>query len=209
MSHSAVISGTSLLVFGGRDDDNNKLNDLWELSISSGVWTEIKPNNPETMPLPRAGHKCCIFEDMMFMFGGIYEITKELNDVWAFSLKSKKWILIFDEPNSPMKLGTGGILGSAGGANSPDNSPFRINSQVKKGASGGKSPTGKSPIGRNSTMKSNKKSPAKNLKLKTHGGHSPSRNKGVNIALGLNLTTPTSVSMQNSFIIKNSDSSFD
>jgi hypothetical protein len=30
-------------VFGGRDDDNNKLNDLWKFDIQTGQWEEVKP----------------------------------------------------------------------------------------------------------------------------------------------------------------------
>lgn len=101
VGHSTVVHGATLIVFGGRDEDNNKLNDMWELNISAGSWTEIKPSTDDPLPLPRSGHKTCVFENMMFLFGGIFEITKELNDVWAFNLNSKKWILIFDEPNSP------------------------------------------------------------------------------------------------------------
>jgi Galactose oxidase, central domain len=37
------------------------------------------------------------------VFGGIYEITKELNDLHMFDLKKKKWVTVFEESNSPVK----------------------------------------------------------------------------------------------------------
>jgi len=40
----------------------------------------------------------------MFIFGGIFEVTKELNDVQAFSLKTKEWTSIYEDEQSPQKL---------------------------------------------------------------------------------------------------------
>lgn len=33
--HSGVVFGDSIYIFGGKDDDNYKLNDLWEFNINS------------------------------------------------------------------------------------------------------------------------------------------------------------------------------
>lgn len=40
-SHSGVIYQNKLHIFGGQDDDNNKLNDFWELDLASGTYKEI------------------------------------------------------------------------------------------------------------------------------------------------------------------------
>jgi len=40
--HSSCIFENNMYVFGGKDDDNNKLNDLWKLDLTTLVWTEIK-----------------------------------------------------------------------------------------------------------------------------------------------------------------------
>lgn len=43
----------------------------------------------------------------MVVFGGLYELTKELNDLFVFDLKTWKWTKIFDEndyPGSPTRL---------------------------------------------------------------------------------------------------------
>lgn len=42
-SHSAVVYKDGMYVFGGRDDDNNKYNDLWRLDLTTYEWKEIKP----------------------------------------------------------------------------------------------------------------------------------------------------------------------
>ena len=33
--HSAIIYGDAMVVFGGKDDENNKLNDLWVFSMAT------------------------------------------------------------------------------------------------------------------------------------------------------------------------------
>jgi hypothetical protein len=45
----------------------------------------------------------------MIIFGGIFEVTKELNDMHLFDMRSKKWIQFFEETSSP--------LGKKGGFN--------------------------------------------------------------------------------------------
>jgi len=39
----------------------------------------------------------------MIVFGGIHEVTRELNDMCAFDLKQRRWIQFFEEMNSPVK----------------------------------------------------------------------------------------------------------
>ena len=46
----------------------------------------------------------------MTLFGGIYEITKELNDFHLFDFKRNKWITIFEETYSPKKGGPNDLL---------------------------------------------------------------------------------------------------
>ena len=92
-------------VFGGRDEDNNKLNDLWRFDIAANVWQEVRPVDG-IYPLERSGHCCDVYEGQyMVVFGGIYEITKELNDLHMFDFAKRKWVTVFEESNSPIKGG--------------------------------------------------------------------------------------------------------
>jgi N-acetylneuraminic acid mutarotase len=36
--HTAIVYGDSMIVFGGKDEDNNKLNDLWEFNLNTYKW---------------------------------------------------------------------------------------------------------------------------------------------------------------------------
>ena len=60
-----------MYVFGGQDDDNNKLDDLWSFD--------------------RSGHSSVVYGSKMYIFGGIFELTKELNDLTAFDFTTGKF----------------------------------------------------------------------------------------------------------------------
>lgn len=80
-SHSAVSNGTSLFVFGGQDDENNKLGDLWEFNLTTKQWAQIGKSLPDHA---RSGHTAVAFGNKMYVFGGILEVTKELNDLLVY-----------------------------------------------------------------------------------------------------------------------------
>ena len=40
--HSAVIYNNQIFIFGGNDKNNEKLNDLWSLNLSNGIWKKIE-----------------------------------------------------------------------------------------------------------------------------------------------------------------------
>lgn len=39
----------------------------------------------------------------MIVYGGIFEVCKELNDMHILDLESEKWLCVFEELNSPKK----------------------------------------------------------------------------------------------------------
>lgn len=51
---------------------------MWELDLSTMTWVHL--NLPET-PEPRSGHTSVEFGGKAYVFGGIHEITKELNEL--------------------------------------------------------------------------------------------------------------------------------
>ena len=40
--HSAIYFSNSMWIFGGTDDETNKLNDLWEYNISENTWSQVE-----------------------------------------------------------------------------------------------------------------------------------------------------------------------
>jgi len=61
--------------------------------------------------MERSGHSCEIYDNYMIVFGGIFEITKELNDVHLFDFKKSRWITLFEETSSPRKVFNDGYSG--------------------------------------------------------------------------------------------------
>jgi hypothetical protein len=47
--------------------------------------------------MPRSGHSACLYKDMMLVFGGMFEVTKELDDMHLFDFRNKRWITFFEE----------------------------------------------------------------------------------------------------------------
>ena len=90
-AHSGVAHGNSIFVFGGQDEDNNKLADLWEFNVTTKQWANITfANGTNLTDIARSGHAAVTFGAKMFVFGGIYEVTKELNDLLVYDFKTQK-----------------------------------------------------------------------------------------------------------------------
>ena len=82
--HSASYHDECMYIFGGKDDDNMKLNDFWKLDLVQRKWTciETAGNTPQA----RSGHSAIVYEGKIFLFGGIFEVTKELNDCHLYDI---------------------------------------------------------------------------------------------------------------------------
>lgn len=84
--------------FGGTDDDNDKLGDLWCFDKADGSCSEITMPEGEVCPVPRSGHTAVAAGNYMLVFGGILELTKELNDLSIFSFETRKWVKAIEDP---------------------------------------------------------------------------------------------------------------
>lgn len=210
-SHSTVGFGTSIFIFGGQDEDTNKLKDLWEFNTTTKQWSKIAYQSTSSTELARSGHAAVSFGSKMFIFGGIFEVTKELNDLIVYDFKTQKISVLDHNGSSSDNINSNSQL---------DESVSKINhnetggSTMKRGKTVtspsrkvGQSPSRKSALGgaHGSPASSPHRSPTKkggNMGTTISGANGPSgEEKG--------LSSPTSISMQNSFIIKNADESFD
>ena len=85
-----------MYVFGGKDNEDNKLNDLWRLDLDSEKWEAVtlEKSQAQQQPIGRCGHSIAVYNGHLIVFGGIFEITKELNDCHIFNLKTKVWTML-------------------------------------------------------------------------------------------------------------------
>ena len=75
-----------MYIFGGKDDDNTKMNDTWKFNFKTCTWTQIV--GIEELPIPRSGHAAQVYRDQyMIIYGGIFFVTRELNDLHVFDMK--------------------------------------------------------------------------------------------------------------------------
>ena len=81
-----------MYIFGGKDDENFKLDDFWRFDMTSKTWTLIESISG---PSARAGHTAIVYEGKIFIFGGIYEVTKELNDCFMYDIAKNNWLCLY------------------------------------------------------------------------------------------------------------------
>ena len=89
-SHSAVILGQHMVVFGGTNG-SKKVNDLHILDLGSKEWT--RPECRGSPPSPRESHTATLLgDDKLVIFGGSGEgETNYLNDLHVLDLKTMRW----------------------------------------------------------------------------------------------------------------------
>ena len=82
-----------MVIFGGIDDKQQRLNDTWFFDFTSREWKKVLPKiNDFYLPRPRSGHSACLFDDeILIVFGGMNAVTKELDDVVALDLITSEW----------------------------------------------------------------------------------------------------------------------
>jgi N-acetylneuraminic acid mutarotase len=96
-----------MVVFGGIDENLNRLNDTWFFDLFKGKWQQIIVKVSEFyLPRIRSGHSSSIYNDSyLVIFGGITAVTKELDDVCVFDLNTHEWSQITKskQTKSPVK----------------------------------------------------------------------------------------------------------
>lgn len=95
ISHTAVLYGNSMYVYGGKCSHSEALNDMWELNLIEWTWQQIEAVGDS--PGEVSGHSACVYRDVMLVFGGIKDEIKETNEMFAFDFINISWALIQTE----------------------------------------------------------------------------------------------------------------
>ncbi|KAJ8770509.1 hypothetical protein K2173_018000 [Erythroxylum novogranatense] len=88
------ISGTRMVLFGGRGLGYDVLNDVWLLGISDGQakWIRLSyelQNIPEGVSLPRVGHSATLFlGTQLLIYGGEDSYRHRKDDFWVLDINS-------------------------------------------------------------------------------------------------------------------------
>jgi len=105
-SHSAVICGDSMYLFGG--STGSARNDLYSFNLMTSQWQEIRPVSAQkgNVPCPRFCHSCEVYDNSLYVFGG-YDGQQRLNDFWQFKLATEVNV---DIPSSSLVSDLRGLL---------------------------------------------------------------------------------------------------
>lgn len=87
-SHSAVMYGSYMIVFGGYQGMNSFFCDVHQYDFTKNIWSEIHCIGE--VPEPRHSHSACVHNNTMYVFGGLAGKVR-LNDLRALNLISKTW----------------------------------------------------------------------------------------------------------------------
>lgn len=87
-----LINEKTLLVHNGHDSDNEKLQDIWTFDMPSAKWTQVQQKGD--VPPGRSGHTLVKYRDILILYGGILEITKESEDMFVYHIPTSQWRLV-------------------------------------------------------------------------------------------------------------------
>ncbi|GJQ09451.1 hypothetical protein GpartN1_g1242.t1 [Galdieria partita] len=90
---SMVFHGQSLYVFGGFNERNEVLGDLWCFDLTKRKWFPIITNPGSFWPTARAEHSAVVYKDRMIIFGG-YDGKKKLCDTVALNMRDFSWEVV-------------------------------------------------------------------------------------------------------------------
>ena len=106
-NHSSVYYKHGMYVFGGSDEANNKLNDLWKFDLKDERWIIINYASQDCedgQPSKRSGHAANIIDCKMYIFGGLEGITHETNDFFCFDIDKEVWTTIQLKVSNPENI---------------------------------------------------------------------------------------------------------
>jgi len=107
--HTAVVSGTRMYVFGGRNE-NEALGDMWAFDFDTGNWTEIVFGDSQAAPPPRFAHDSAVcrgaaadMSDVIIIHGGrgLTDLSDET--VYGYSIGQRIWLTLSNDGFRPPK----------------------------------------------------------------------------------------------------------
>eukprot|EP00771_Trimastix_marina_P002133 gnl/Trimastix_PCT/3246.p1 GENE.gnl/Trimastix_PCT/3246~~gnl/Trimastix_PCT/3246.p1 ORF type:complete len:1195 (+),score=183.55 gnl/Trimastix_PCT/3246:45-3587(+) len=87
--HCTVSYNNSMIIFGGQGLSAH-LNDLHKYDPVTSTWSAL-PNNGADTPTARSQPACIVYQDAMFMAGGLDSGGNALNDIWKYDFDTQSW----------------------------------------------------------------------------------------------------------------------
>ncbi|KAK4776353.1 hypothetical protein SAY86_005041 [Trapa natans] len=87
--HSATLTGSRLIVFGGEDKKNRLLNDIHILDLEGLTWETVE--TMQVPPAPRFDHTSAVHGDRYLLIFGGCSHSVFYNDLHVLDLQTKEW----------------------------------------------------------------------------------------------------------------------
>lgn len=92
---------------------------MWTFDLTTQAWSQTVLAQNDFRPIARSGHSTVVYGSKLYIFGGILELTKELNDLVVFDFSTGK----FSSNDETAGDETNGLNQTTGIENEKDNSP--------------------------------------------------------------------------------------
>lgn len=92
--HQTVLYDDSMWVIGGEFFDSVDNHFMIKFDFTHKKWEEMKSN--DNLPSNRFGHSAVVFQDFIFVYGGILKNGSIVNELWTFDIRNRIWE-IYDE----------------------------------------------------------------------------------------------------------------
>ena len=92
-THSTVVYDGKMYIYGGWDDDLDRVNDLWEYNFATNSWSQKTSG-----ATARNQHSAVVYDGKMYIFGGTGVTGYSLNDLWEYNIESDTWARKSDAP---------------------------------------------------------------------------------------------------------------
>ena len=112
-SHAACALGSSIVVIGGRDENERLLDDghqVWMYDTEKLAWDTLEPpSHLERLPPPRSEAKLFHYDSNLVLYGGKGEHGSFLADAWHFDSSAKTWNQL---PTAPVATTSAALFGN-------------------------------------------------------------------------------------------------
>ncbi|KAM9365964.1 uncharacterized protein klhdc3l [Pholidichthys leucotaenia] len=89
--HSAVVLGSSMLMYGGLVDIKGSSQEFWSLNFDTMAWSLLSGSQKASLgPGPRHSHSAVAHQGCMYLFGGLKGL-KEQRDFWRWDWLGRAW----------------------------------------------------------------------------------------------------------------------
>ena len=120
MGHTLDYNDNSLWLLGGYSSTRGQLGDMFRFNLISSRWEEIKQTNAKldkdssrySQPQGRHFHSTAVFDNFIYLYGGLSQVTRVLNDFWRFHMSELVWTKL--ETSHDLPPLTGHTLTTAG-----------------------------------------------------------------------------------------------